>query len=152
MQLALRGQEMLAEDWGVAADVWSAPGWQRLRAEALDVEAWNRMHPTEPPRTPYVTEALQGADGPFVAVTDWIKAVPDQIARWVPGPFAVLGTDGFGHSDTRPALRRHFRIDGESIAVAALHELALLGAVDAATVAEAIQQYGLDPEHTTEVP
>jgi pyruvate dehydrogenase E1 component len=81
-----------------------------------------------------------------------MKAVPDQIARWVPGPWAVLGTDGFGHSDTRPALRRHFRIDPENITVAVLHELAALEAVQRQTVAEAIHQYGLDPEHTTEVP
>jgi len=152
MPLALRAQELLAEDFGVAADVWSAPGWQRLRAEAVAAESWNRLHPAEEPRTPYVTRALQDAAGPVVAVTDWVKAVPDQIARFVPGPFAVLGTDGFGHSDTRPALRRHFRIDAESIAVAVLYELLLLEAVERETVAEAVHQYGLDPDATTDVP
>jgi pyruvate dehydrogenase E1 component len=152
MPLALEAQRLLADDFEVAADVWSAPGWQRLRADALAAESWNRLHPDQPPRTPYVTETLTGAPGPVVAVTDWIKAVPDQIARWVPGPYAVLGTDGFGRSDTRPALRRHFRIDAEHIAVAVLYELAQLEAVPPGTVADAIQRYGLDPEHTTAIP
>jgi pyruvate dehydrogenase E1 component len=152
MQMAMEAQKLLAEDWGVAADVWSAPGWQRLRADGLAAETWNRLHPGETPRVPYVTEALEGVAGPVVAVTDWMKAVPDQIARWVPAPYAVLGTDGFGRSDTRPALRRHFRIDKENIAVAVLAELAGMGAIEPATVAEAIGRYGLDPEHTTAVP
>ncbi len=152
MPLTLRAQELLAQDWEVAADVWSVPGWNQLRREAVDAETWNRLHPTEEPRVPYVTQALQDADGPVVAVSDWMKAVPDQLARFVPGSYAVLGTDGFGRSDTRSALRRHFRIDAENIGVAVLHELALQGVVERETVAEAVQRYGLDPEATTHLP
>jgi pyruvate dehydrogenase E1 component len=152
MPLALQAQRLLAEDWDVAADVWSAPGWVELQREALECERWNRDHPTEEPRTPYVTGALGDADGPVVAVSDWMKAVPNLIARWVPGRYGVLGTDGFGRSDTRPALRRHFRIDAESIAVAVLYELALAGDVKREIVAEAIQRYGIDPEATTDLP
>ncbi len=152
MPLALKAQELLASEFDVGADVWSAPGWQRLREEALACEEWNRMHPTEELRVPLVTRTFEDEEGPIVAVTDWMKAVPDQISRWVPGPYAVLGTDGFGRSDTRPALRRHFRIDAESIAVAVLYELALFGRVERDTVAEAIKRFDLDPEATTEVP
>jgi pyruvate dehydrogenase E1 component len=152
MPLALRASELLAEDFDVAADVWSAPGWQRLRQDALDCEEWNRLHPTEDPRVPLVTRTFGEVEGPIVAVTDWMKLVPDQISRWVPRPYAVLGTDGFGRSDTRAALRRHFKIDAENIAVAVLQELALAGEVEREVVAEAIKRYELDPDATTEVP
>ena len=152
MKMAMSAQQLLAEDWEVAADVWSVPGWQSLRADGIAAETWNRMHPESEPRQPYVTEALAGSSGVFLGVTDWMKAVPDSIARWVPGRYAVLGTDGFGRSDTRDALRRHFWIDGESITVAVLHELAGTGVIEPGTVTEAISRYGLDPEHTTEVP
>jgi pyruvate dehydrogenase E1 component len=152
MPLALEAQRLLAELFDVALDVWSAPGWQRLRSEALACEAWNRMHPSEEPRVPYVTRAFEDEEGPIVAVSDWVKAVPDQISRWVPGPYAILGTDGFGRSDTRAALRRHFRIDPQSIAVAVLYELSLSGTLKRETVADAIKRFGLDPEATTEVP
>ena len=152
MPLALRAQALLAEEFGVGVDVWSAPGWLQLRREALRVEEWNRLHPDQPPRTPYVTQALADAEGPIVAVTDFMKAVPDQITRWVPGQYTVLGTDGFGRSDTRPALRRHFRIDPESIAVAVLYELARAGKVDRQAVTDAIKRFDLDPEATAEVP
>ncbi|HEV8653625.1 MAG TPA: pyruvate dehydrogenase (acetyl-transferring), homodimeric type [Actinomycetes bacterium] len=152
MPLALKAQELLASEFDVAADVWSAPGWQRLRSEALACEQWSRLHPTEEPRVPLVTRTFEDEEGPIVAVTDWMKAVPDQISRWVPGPYAILGTDGFGRSDTRPALRRHFRIDPENIAVAVLYELALSGRVERETVAKAIKRFEIDPEATTEVP
>jgi pyruvate dehydrogenase E1 component len=152
MPLALKAQELLAAEFDVAADVWSAPGWQRLRAEALDCEEWSRLHPTEEPRVPLVTRTFEDEEGPIVAVSDWVKSVPDQISRWVPGPYAILGTDGFGRSDTRGALRRHFRIDAESIAVAVLYELALSGRVERETVAEAIKRFELDPDATTAVP
>ena len=141
---ALRAQELLATDWGVSADVWSATSWTELRREALACESWNMLHPADPPRVPYVTSALSGAAGPVVAVSDWIKAVPDQIARWVPGTFTSLGTDGFGFSDTRPAARRYFHIDAESITVAVLWELARAGVVDAGFPARAIARYRLD--------
>jgi pyruvate dehydrogenase E1 component len=152
MPLALRASELLAEDFDVAADVWSAPGWQRLRADALDCEEWNRLHPTEDPRVPLVTRTFAEVEGPIVAVTDWMKLVCDQISRWVPRPYTILGTDGFGRSDTRSALRRHFKIDAENIVVAVLQELALAGDLDREVVAEAIKRYDLDPDASTEVP
>jgi len=152
MPQALRGARLLADDFDVAADVWSAPGWQRLRQDALDCEEWNRLHPTDEQRVPLVTRTFAEVQGPIVAVTDWMKLVPDQISRWVPRPYTILGTDGFGRSDTRPALRRHFKIDAENIAVAVLQELALAGEIERDRVAEAIKRYDLDPEATTEVP
>jgi len=141
---ALRAQELLATDWGVAADVWSATSWTELRREALACESWNLLHPASEPRVPYVTSVLSGRSGPVVAVSDWIKAVPDQIARWVPGTYTSLGTDGFGFSDTRPAARRFFHVDAESITLAVLWELARSGAVDAGFPAQAIERYRLD--------
>jgi pyruvate dehydrogenase E1 component len=144
LRQALTAQEMLAADWGVSADVWSATSWTELRRDALACEAWNMLNPGEPSREPYVASVLSGAPGPVVAVSDWIKAVPDQIARWVPGTFTSLGTDGFGFSDTRPAARRFFHVDAESITVAVLWELARSGAVDADLPAQAIAKYRLD--------
>jgi pyruvate dehydrogenase E1 component len=144
LRQALRAQEMLATDWGVAAGVWSATSWTELRRDALACEAWNMLNPGQPSRVPYVSSALADAAGPVVAVSDWIKAVPDQIARWVPGTFTSLGTDGFGFSDTRPAARRFFHVDAESITVAVLWELARSGVIDADLPAQAISKYRLD--------
>jgi len=144
LRQALTAQEMLARDWGVSVDVWSATSWTELRREALACESWNLLHPSDEPRVPYVTSQLSGKSGPVVAVSDWIKAVPDQIARWVPGTFTSLGTDGFGFSDTRPAARRFFHVDAESITLAVLWELARSGAVDAGFPAQAIERYRLD--------
>jgi pyruvate dehydrogenase E1 component len=141
---ALRAQELLAADWGVAADVWSATSWTELRREALACESWNMLHPSAQPRVPYVASVLSGAPGPVVAVSDWMRAVPDQIARWVPGRYASLGTDGFGFSDTRPAARRFFHVDAESVTVAVLRELARDGTVDAGLPGQAIAKYRLD--------
>jgi pyruvate dehydrogenase E1 component len=115
MMEALRAQELLAEDWNVAADVWSAPGWNRLLRDGAAVESWNRTNPDSEPRTPLVTSILEDTEGPYVAVSDWMRATPFQIADWIPGPFAVLGTDGFGRSDTREKLRRFHRVDAESV-------------------------------------
>ncbi len=151
MILALEAQRLLAEEWDVGADVWSAPGWVQLHRDGVDCDSYNRLHPTEDQRTPYVTQALDGAEGPVVAVSDFQKAVPGLIAPWIPGRYAMLGTDGFGHSDTRAALRRHFRIDAESIAVAVLAELAVAGDIKRETVAEAIQRYDIDPDATTDL-
>jgi len=144
MPWALRAQELLAADWGVAADVWSATSWTELRRDALACESHNLLHPDSPARVPYVTSALSGASGPVVAVSDWMRAVPDQIARWVPGPYTSLGTDGFGFSDTRPAARRFFHVDAESITLAVLASLARSGSVDASLPAQAIAKYKLD--------
>ncbi|MHB8511692.1 MAG: pyruvate dehydrogenase (acetyl-transferring), homodimeric type [Actinomycetota bacterium] len=143
---ALRAQKLLHEEWDVAADCYSATSYKALREDALSVERWNRLHPTEPPRAPYVTEVLANASGPIVAVSDFMKAVPDQIARWAPSTMVSLGTDGFGRSDTREALRRHFEIDAEHVVVAVLAELAQAGDAKPQEVADAIARYDLDPE------
>jgi pyruvate dehydrogenase E1 component len=141
---ALDAQRLLAEDWGVAADVWSATSWTELRREALACEEWNLLHPDVEPRVPYVTEALDGQPGPVVAVSDWIRAVPDQIARWVPAPFGSLGTDGYGFSDTRAAARRFFHVDAQSITLAVLSQLARRGEVKPEALSQAIEKYRLD--------
>ena len=146
MLCVLRAQELLGEQFDVCADVWSVTSYTELRRDALACERANRMHPLEQARTPYVSTALQGVKGPFVAASDYMKAVSDQIARWVPGRFVPLGTDGFGMSDTREALRRHFEVDAESIVVAALDALRQEGLADAAEVARAIGQLGIDAD------
>jgi pyruvate dehydrogenase E1 component len=146
MLAALRAQEVLAARFEVAADVWSATSYQQLRNEALAVERWNRLHPGEPQRVPYVTQALAGTSGPVIASSDFMKAVPDMVSRWIGRPFVSLGTDGFGRSDTREALRRHFEVDAEHIVVATLSALAQQGQVPAGVVARAIQEYGIDPD------
>jgi pyruvate dehydrogenase E1 component len=143
---ALDAQRMLADEFDVAADLWSATSYKLLRDDALGVERSNRLHPTEVPKVPYVTEALADAEGPIVAVTDFLKAVPDQIARWAPSPFVALGTDGYGYSDTRAALRRHFEVDAAHIVVAVLEALARQGDLKGEQVAEAIRRYDIDPD------
>jgi pyruvate dehydrogenase E1 component len=142
MHWALGAQKLLAQEWGVRADVWSATSWTELRREALDCDLHNRLHPDDQ-RTPFVTKQLDGATGPVVAVSDWMRAVPDQIAQWVPGDWSSLGTDGFGRSDTRPSLRRHFQVDAESVVLATLTELARRGEVKADAPAQAIAKYEL---------
>jgi len=143
---ALRAQELLAAKWNVAADVWSMTSAQQLRNEALAAERWSRLHPAQAPRVPYVTQALKGAEGPVVVSSDWMKSVNDMPARWIPNRFVALGTDGYGRSDTRDALRRHFEIDAEHIVVATLHALMLDGKVKPETVEQAIREYGIDPD------
>jgi pyruvate dehydrogenase E1 component len=146
MLAALKAQEILAARFDVAADVWSATSYQQLRNDALAVERWNRLHPGEPQRVPYVTQALAGTSGPVIASSDFMKAVPDMVSRWIGRPFVSLGTDGFGRSDTRESLRRHFEVDAEHIVVATLSTLSQQGLVPAGVVARAIQEYGIDPE------
>jgi pyruvate dehydrogenase E1 component len=143
MPLALEAQRLLAEDWDVGADVWSAPAWNELRRDGVACDEWNRRHPNEEPRVPWVRRQLQDAPGPFVAVTDYMRAVPGQISAWIPGPYAVCGTDGFGRSDTRTALRRHFGIDPQSIAVTVLGELVEMDEIKREVVGEAVDRYGL---------
>jgi pyruvate dehydrogenase E1 component len=143
---ALKAQEILAERYGVAADVWSATSYKELRREALAAERWNRLHPAEEPRVPYVARVLSAHPGPVVAVSDYMKLVPDQIAPWVPGGLTSLGTDGFGRSETREGLRRFFEVDAEHVALAALSRLARDGAIDRETAARAVGELGLDPE------
>ena len=139
----LRAQDLLAT-YGVSADVWSVTSYQLLRKDALECERHGRMHPLEEPRTAFVTEQLKGEAGPFIAASDWMKIVPDQIARWVPGTYVPLGTDGFGISDTRPSLRRHFEVDAESVVIAALSALRQDGLVNGEAVAQAISDLQYD--------
>jgi pyruvate dehydrogenase E1 component len=144
--VALEARQLLADDWGVSADAWSATSWTQLRADAISTERWNRLHPTEAPRVAVVTQALGTGTGPVVAVTDFVRAVPDQVARWVPRPFISLGTDGFGRSDAREALRRYFEIDAAHVVVAVLSSLAKAGAIEPREVADAIVRFGIDPD------
>jgi len=143
---ALRARDMLAERFGVAADIWSATSFQQLRNDALDVERWNRLHPDAEQRIPYVRQCLDPTEGPIVAATDYMKAVPDMVTRWIDRPYTVLGTDGFGRSDTREALRTHFEVNAEHIAYAALYSLCLDGKSTPDELRRAIAELGIDPE------
>jgi pyruvate dehydrogenase E1 component len=143
---ALRAQTLLAEQFGVAADVWSATSYKLLRNDALNTQRWNLLHPEAPPRASYLETVLRQESGPFVAVSDYMKLVPDQVAPWIPGGLTTLGTDGFGRSDTRTNLRRFFEVDAEMIAVAVLHALSQKGALEKSAVAKAIQQLKINPD------
>jgi pyruvate dehydrogenase E1 component len=125
--------------------VWSVTSFSELRRDGLDADRWNMLHPGEKPRRPYVARMLGSHGGPFVAATDYMRIVPDQIRAWVPGRYAVLGTDGYGRSDSRAALRGHFEVDRRYVAFAALKALADDGALDAATVRKAVAALGVDP-------
>ncbi|MGI8880403.1 MAG: pyruvate dehydrogenase (acetyl-transferring), homodimeric type [Jatrophihabitans sp.] len=140
---ALRAQELLGQDWNVDADVWSVTSWNELRRDAVACEEHNLLHDDPEDRVPYVTTKLENSPGPVVAVSDWMRAVPDQIARWVPGDYTSLGTDGFGFADTRGAARRFFHVDAESTVVAVLRELARRGEVKPEAPREAIEKYRL---------
>jgi pyruvate dehydrogenase E1 component len=146
MTAALKAQQMLAEEWGVAADIWSVTSWNELRRDGVAAEHWNLTHPSEEPRSPYVTTALDGSPGPVIAVSDYMRAVQDQIEPWVRRTWCSLGTDGFGLADTRAAARRYFLVDAESIVVATLRSLASEGLYDGDAAAEAFNRYSLaDP-------
>ncbi|MBN7792460.1 pyruvate dehydrogenase (acetyl-transferring), homodimeric type [Microbacterium esteraromaticum] len=140
---AFEAQQLLKQDWGVAADVWSVTSWNELRRDGLAVDEHNFLHPDEEPRTAYVTQKLQGSEGPVIAVSDYMHAVQDQIRPWVPSSYYTLGADDFGFSDTRAAARRYFKIDGPSMVVRALQALADEGKIDRARVGEAIAKYRL---------
>ncbi|MBI1375603.1 MAG: pyruvate dehydrogenase (acetyl-transferring), homodimeric type [Phycisphaera sp.] len=142
----IKAQGMLAEK-GVAADVWSVTSYNELRRDALEAERWNMLHPTEEPRVPYVTQKLAGRGDVFVASSDYMKTMPDSISKWVPAEqFVVLGTDGFGRSDSRGALRFHFEVDHRWVTVAALHGLAKAGKIDRQVVVDAMKELEIDPE------
>ncbi|MBI3471948.1 MAG: pyruvate dehydrogenase (acetyl-transferring), homodimeric type [Candidatus Solibacter usitatus] len=143
---AVRAQEILAGKYGVPADVWSVTSYNVLRKEALAVERWNRLHPREPEKTPHLLRALGSSRGPIVAATDYMKVVSDQLAPWLAGRLVSLGTDGFGRSDNRDHLRRHFEVNAESIAAAALSRLAREGKFEVETAAAALRDLGVDPE------
>jgi pyruvate dehydrogenase E1 component len=146
MRQALSAQDILGDRYGISADVWSATSYKLLRNEALNARRWNMLHPTETPRASYLERILEHEEGAFVAASDYMKIVPDQIAPWVPGGLMTLGTDGFGRSETRAALRRFFEIDAESVVIATLYALALEGSLPMATVGKAIKDLGVDPE------
>jgi pyruvate dehydrogenase E1 component len=141
----LAGAELLREDFGVASDVWSVTSYTELRRDGMEAERYNRLHPSAEPRSSFVEESLGMRNGPVVAATDYVRSLPDSIRPWVDAPFTVLGTDGFGRSDYRKALRRFFEVDRHHVAVAALHAL---GREEDAKAA--IEKYGIDPE--TEAP
>ncbi len=144
---ARQARDELAEHFGVGVDLWSATSYKALREEAISVERWNRLHPTAPDRrVPYVTGRLAAGTGPVVAITDFMRAVPDQVARWIPRPFRSLGTDGFGRSDTREELRSFFEVDAPHLVVAMLAGLAETGSVGPQTVRDALDRYGLDAD------
>jgi pyruvate dehydrogenase E1 component len=143
MLAAIKAQAMLAEQWGVAADVWSVTSWTELRRDAVAADEAALLDPGSPARVPYVTAAFANAAGPAVAVSDWMRAVPDQISRWMPNDWSSLGTDGFGRSDTRGGLRRYFHVDAESVTVAVLTELARRGEVKHEVLQQAIDGYRL---------
>ena len=143
MPWAIEAQQLLADDWGVAADVWSVTSWSELRRDGLAAERHNFLHPEAEPKVAYLTEKLAGAEGPVVAVSDWATDVPDQIRQFVPGDYTVLGADGFGFSDTRAAARRYFAIDRESVVVRVLQRLAAQGKIDASIPLQAAEKYRL---------
>ncbi|MGV8881166.1 MAG: pyruvate dehydrogenase (acetyl-transferring), homodimeric type [Rhodoglobus sp.] len=140
---ALEAQQLLADDWGVSADVWSVTSWTELRRDGLAAEQHNFLNPNSAPQVPYVTQKLSGSNGPFIAVTDFMHAVPDQIRQFVPGDLSTLGADDFGFSDTRAAARRYFKIDSHSVVVRTLETLVKRGLIDPAIPAQAIEKYRL---------
>jgi pyruvate dehydrogenase E1 component len=146
LRSALGAQEVLAEQFGVSADVWSATSYKLLRGEAVRARRWNLLHPEAPPRRSHLEQTLAREQGVFVAVSDNVRLVPDQIAPWVPGGLTTLGTDGFGRSDTREGLRRFFEVDAESVVVATLAALAEKGQVERALVSKAMRTLGVNPE------
>ena len=143
---ALKAQQMLEEKYGVGADVWSVTSYVNLYRDGHACERWNRLHPGEQPRVPYVTQVTKDAPGVFVAASDYLKTLPDAIDKWLPRPLQALGTDGFGRSDTRAALRNFFEVDARFITLAALHGLMLDGQVDASVVTQAIADLQIDTE------
>ena len=142
----LHAAKLLSDEFGVPSDVWSVTSFNELRRDALAAERWNQLHPEEQPRTSYLQQKLANCKGPYVAATDYMKIVPDQVQRWIPGKYVTLGTDGYGRSDSRAALRQHFEVDRRYITVAALKALADEGMLDQKTVAQAIEKFGIDPE------
>jgi len=143
---ALRAQTLLAEKFQVSSDVWSVTSYRELRREAQAAERWNLLHPTSKPRRSYLEEVVGDEPGPWVASSDYVRAVSEQISPWIPGGLYALGTDGLGRSDLRPRLRRHFEVDAENIVLASLRQLARQQKFDLAAVGKAVKQLGIDPE------
>jgi pyruvate dehydrogenase E1 component len=149
LQQSIAARDLLAEKFGVAAEIYSAPSFGLLRRDALEAERWNRLHPdAKSPRVSYVSTILPPDGGPIIAATDWMKALPDMVSRWLPPHYVALGTDGFGRSDTREALRTLFEIDPPHIAAATMVALARCGALSASAAAKAVKELGIDPGKT----
>ena len=146
MQCVMKAQEMLAEKYNISSDIWSVTSYTQLRRDAEGCERWNMLHPTETPRKSYIETVLEGHEGPFIASSDYVKALSEQVSKYIPGDFFALGTDGMGRSETRETLRRHFEVDAESIIIATLYQLSKQGKVDASEVAQAIKDLNYDPE------
>jgi pyruvate dehydrogenase E1 component len=142
----LRAQEILEKNYNLSVDVWSVTSYKCLYTDAIECERWNRLHPNETPRVPYVAQCLEGEQGVLVAATDYLKVLPAMVSRWMPRRLATLGTDGFGRSEGRESLREFFEVDARFIALTALHELAQDGLVGEATVQNAIKELGINPD------
>ena len=143
---AIRAADLLAEHWGVASTIWSVTSWKELRREAQECRRWNMLHPESAPRVSYLEQSIAATDGVFLAASDHVRAIPEQLDPWVPGGLFAMGTDGFGRSELRGHLRRHFEVDAECIAIGALSRLAAAGAIGAEVVAEAITRLGVNPD------
>ncbi len=141
----LKAQEILADDYNVEADVWSVTSYKQLRREAMNVERWNYLHPEKKPKSPYISQCFGKDPGVFVAASDYVKTLPDSIARWIPGPFQSLGTDGFGRSESREDLRRFFEVDARHVVLATLHRLAVEKKIKGDTVRQAMKKLEIDP-------
>ena len=146
LRYAEMAQELLAEKYNIASNVWSVTSYTELRRDAHKCERWNMLHPGQQPMKSYVEEILAGEEGVFIAASDYVRALPEQIARWVPGELFALGTDGMGRSETRDALRRHFEVDAECITLATLYRLYKRGVLDVGVVTQAIKDLGVNPE------
>jgi pyruvate dehydrogenase E1 component len=142
----LGAADLLMEDFNIPTDIWSVTSFNELRRNALEVERWNQLHPAEPQRKCFIEECFAGSSGPYIAATDYMKIVADQVQRWMPGRFISLGTDGYGRSDARKPLRQHFEVDKRYIAVSALKALSDDDILKQDVVAEAIKKYGIDPD------
>nr|WP_231612463.1 pyruvate dehydrogenase (acetyl-transferring), homodimeric type [Novipirellula galeiformis] len=146
LNCVLKAQEVLAEKYNIASDVWSVTSYTQLRREAADCSRWNMLHPTETPRKSYLEEQLEGVEGPFISASDYVRALGEQLQPWIPGDYFVLGTDGMGRSETRESLRRHFEVDAECITFSTLSRLAKAGLFTPAELADAIKDLGIDPD------
>jgi len=142
----IAASELLAADFEVAATVWSATSFNLLGRDCIEVDRWNRMHPEDAPKIPYVTKCLQNHEGPVIAATDYVKAYAEQVRKFIPTGYTVLGTDGFGRSDSRAMLRKFFEVDRYYIVIASLKALADEGKIKLSVVTQAIKKYNLDPE------
>ncbi len=143
---AVRAQQILAEKYNIAADVWSVTSYNELRRDCLNVERFNRLHPAEKEKVPYIVQALGKAAGPIIAASDYMKSLPDSLSPWLGNRLVTLGTDGFGRSDNREHLRRHFEVDAESIVAATLSKLAREGVVKPKVVEKAFAELGISTE------